>query len=151
MGDYYTATGQQDVTTATPGDSSLSIAGVATARARVSAWTVSMGGTPADNAVRFIAQRFTAAGTNTGVTPAENDLDGPVALMVAGENHTVEPTYTASGELFDQLPNQRATYRHVLEPRGEWMIPASATGGIGWVGFHASYTGSIEVTASWWE
>ena len=90
--DSYTATGQQDVTTATPGDTSLSLNGVTTTRGRVTDWTESMGGTPADNAVRFIAQRFTASGTASAVTPAEDDLDGPAAQITVEENHTIEPT-----------------------------------------------------------
>lgn len=151
MGDRYHATGSQNITTATPGDTSLTIAGVATARARVYEFTLSTGGTPADNAITWDAWRFTAAGTGTALTPSEVDLDGPVALMVCAQDHTIEPTYTATGELFEQIINQRATYRWVAVPGGELMIPASATGGIGWVAFHASYTGSAEVTAAWYE
>ena len=152
MGDVYSVTGRQDVTTATPGDTSLTLNGVTTTRGRVKEWTISTGGTPADNAIQWLARRHSASGTGTAVsTIAENDLDGPVALIAAEEDHTVEPTYTAGGELFDNFLNQRATYRWVATPNGEWLIPATSDAGVGWTAFHASYTGSAEVSASWAE
>lgn len=151
MGDRYAATGAQDVTTATPGDTSLSIQGQTTTRSAVYDFIITTGGTPADNAIVWLVQRHTEDGTNTGVTPAELDLAGPASLVTAGENHTIEPTYTASGELFHQIINQRATFRWVAAPGGELKNGASTTEGIGWVAFHASYTGSAEATAHWYE
>ena len=151
MGDRYAATGAQDVTTGTPGDTSLSLQGVTTTRYGVYDFVIGCGGTPADNAIVWICQRHTEDGTNTGVTPAELDLAGPVSLITAGENHSIEPTYTASGELFHQIINQRATFRWVAAPEGQLKGGASITEGMGWVCFHASYTGSAEATAHWLE
>ena len=151
MGDRYVATGSQDVTTATPGDSSLSIQGQTTTRSAVYDWIITCGGTPADNAIVWTVQRHTEDGTNTGVTAAEVDLAGPASLVTAGENHTIEPTYTAAGELFQQIINQRATFRWVAAPGGELKNGAAVAEGIGWVAYHASYTGSAEATAYWYE
>ena len=151
MADSYEVTGAQDVTTATPGDTAVSLNGVTTTRGRVVEWVSTFGGTPADNAIRLIAQRFTASGTGSAVTPAEDDLDGPAALITVEENHSAEPTYTAAGELFDQIPNQRATFRWVAVPEKAWRIPAASDSGIGWVAFHASYTGSHEMSVGWFE
>ena len=151
MGDRYACTGRQDITTATPGDTSLSLNGVTTTRGRLYDFILTCGGTPADNAIQWLARRFTASGTGTAVTPAEVDLEGPPGLITAEEDHTVEPTYTAAGELVDQIINQRAAFRWVAPPGGELMIPATSDAGIGFAAFHASYTGSAEVSAYWLE
>lgn len=152
MGDRYAVTGRQDVTTATPGDTSLTLNGVTTTRGRVYDFILTCGGTPADNAIQWLVRRHTASGTGTAVsTIAEVDLDGPVALIAAEEDHTAEPTYTAGGELMDNIINQRAAFRWVAAPGGELMIPAASDAGIGWTAFHASYTGSAEVSVHWLE
>ena len=54
--------------------------------------------TPADNAFRYIVQRITAAGTSTAVTPQALDPGDAATEFDAGENHTIEPTYTRSEE-----------------------------------------------------
>lgn len=144
--DRYAVTGRDNAVAASPGTTALSANGVTTTRATVYDFIVSTGGTPADNAIQWLAQRFTASGTGTGVTPAEIDLDGPAALLTFEENHTIEPTYTAGGELWDNFVHQRATFRWVAAPEGGLRIPATSDAGIGWRAFHASYTGSAEVT-----
>jgi hypothetical protein len=92
-------------------------------------------------------RRSTAVGTEgAGVVPAP--IDGDAASILDGaEDHTAEPTYTAATELLDQIINQRAAFRWVAAPGGALLIPASANNGIGFCAFHASYTGSAEVTA----
>lgn len=145
--DRYAATGSQDVTTGTPGDSSLGVVADTTTRGRLYDFILTTGGTPADNAIQWLAQRFSASGTGTSVTPAPLDSDAPAALLSGEENHTIEPTYTAATELFDQIINQRAAFRWVAAPGGELVVPATSDNGIGFVAYHASYTGSAEVTA----
>lgn len=87
--------------------------------------------TPADNAFRYIIQRCTAAGTSTGVTPQPLDPADAATEMDAGENHTIEPTYTANAILLAVGMNQRATFRWVASPGGELVFPATASNGLG--------------------
>src|SRR5688572_25270696 len=54
---------------------------------------------PADNAFKYTVQRCTALGTSTGVTPQALDPADAATESDAGENHTIEPTYTANAVL----------------------------------------------------
>lgn len=143
----YAATGAQDVTTATPGDSALTIEGGTDQRPQVYDWTSGWGGTPADNAITLRFQRTTAAATMTSVVAEALDPDDPASRTTTGENVTVEGTLGGI-PIFEQIINQRATYRWVAAPGGEIVIPASADNGLSWASFHASYTGSHEVSAN---
>jgi len=60
--------------------------------------------TPADNAFNWIVGRVTAAGTSTAVTAIALDPADAAALADVGENHTVEPTYTANQTLLQYQP-----------------------------------------------
>lgn len=142
----YGATGAQDVTTATPGDSALAIEGGTDQRPQIYDWTSGFGGTPADNAITLRWQRTSAAATMTAVVSEPLDTADAVSLATVGENVTVEGTL-AGIPIFEQIINQRATYRWVAAPGGEIVIPATANAGVSWAAFHASYTGSHEVTA----
>lgn len=86
---------------------------------------------PADNAFLYVLQRCTAAGTSTGVTPRNLDPADATTELDAGQNHTVEPTYTAGATLLDVALNQRATFRWVASPGGELVFPATASNGMG--------------------
>src|SRR5882757_6833051 len=86
---------------------------------------------PADNAFLYIFQRCTALGTSTAVTPSPLDPADAVTESDAGENHTVEPTYTANLVLLALPLNQRATFRWVAPQGGELVYPATAGNGIG--------------------
>lgn len=92
---------------------------------------VGVDGTPGDTAVRYAFQRCTALGTSTGVTPQALDPADVAALAVAGQNHTVEPTYTASAILLELVFNQRSTVRWFAAPGEELVCPATASNGIG--------------------
>ena len=147
MSAKYSVTGNQDTTTATPGDSTLGIGSGTDQRPELYDWTSSFGGTPADNAIQVLLRKMTALGTATSVVPVDIDESGVASLTTCAENHTVEPTYTAATELFDQILNQRAAYRWVAAPGGGIVLPATANAGVGFAAFHASYTGSHQVTA----
>ena len=85
----------------------------------------------ADNPFLYTLQRCTAAGTSTGVTPQPLDPADAATETDAGENHTIEPTYTAGAILLNIALNQRATFRWVAAPYGELVTPATAANGIG--------------------
>jgi hypothetical protein len=86
---------------------------------------------PADNAFRYIVQRFTAAGTSTAVTPQKLDPADAATEADAGENATIEPTYTSNEIVLAIGLNQRATFRWVAAPGGELVYPATASNGLG--------------------
>lgn len=87
--------------------------------------------TPADAAILWTIRRCSAAGTSTGVTPQNLDPASATTEYDAGENHTIEPTYTAGAILLNMPLNQRATYRWVASPGGELVMPATASNGFG--------------------
>jgi hypothetical protein len=103
--------------------------------------------TPADAAILWTIQRYTAAGTSTAVTPQKLDPADAAFLGQAGENHTIEPTYTA-GEIVLNLPlNQRATFRWVPSPGGEPVWPAQTANGFG-IQTDTISTGTPVITAT---
>jgi len=93
--------------------------------------TVGCSAAPADNIFQWIVARITAAGTSTAVTPAALDLADTAYLGLAGQNHTVEPTYTAGQTLLTIDLNQRATFRWVAAPYSELTYPATNASGFG--------------------
>lgn len=134
----------------------LILTGAATVAPKITDFTVSASGTPADNVLFWDVQRSTAAGTSTAVTPRSAayspGIVTPIAsLVTGGSNATVEPTYTASNELWKQGINQRAAYRWVAAPGFELVIPAVANAGIGWALLSTGYTGQADVSAMWIE
>lgn len=100
-------------------------------RARVFELQLSSRDTPVDQALNFAILRATALGTSTAVTPQKFDPADAAAVMVAGEAHSVEPTYTAGSELIDQDFNLKATYIWKTVPEWGFVIPATANEGLG--------------------
>ena len=149
MGTRYAATGAQNV--ASPTDTVITITGAATTRGFVYFFALSSAATPADNAIEWIVQRHTAVGTATALLEVALDGADAAALCLADENHTVEPTFTAATEVFDNGVNQRMSLQWNANPDGEFVIPATAAAGFGWQPVHASLTGSVEVTVHWYE
>lgn len=145
MGARYAETGQENAVTAAL-TTALHVTGGTGLRIRIYDFTVSCGGTPADNAVRWALMRHTATPTSTGVTPTPLDPADPAAEATAGENASAEGTYTAGSELFDQSFNQRAAYRWVAAPGGELIVPATANNGIGVRVSSAAYTGAADAS-----
>ena len=107
--------------------------------------------TPADQAARFVIQRFTAAGTVTAVTPEPTDPADPAALATSGSNASVEPTYTA-GKILQTIPlNQRATFRWVADPLRGYKAPATAANGLGCQSVAATGTAAHYANFTWEE
>lgn len=149
MASRYAGTGAQNV--ASPTDTVITITGAASTRGFVFFFALSSAATPADNAIEWIVQRHTAVGTATAILEEPLDLADAIALCLADENHTVEPTFTAATEVFDNAVNQRMTLQWNANPDGELVIPATAAAGFGWQPVHASFTGLTEVTVHWYE
>jgi hypothetical protein len=128
MAGKYSIDGQSTNTAST---SILGMTGGTGVRPRVYDLLCGSDATPADNAAEYVLQRSTAAGTSTAVTPQPLDPADPTAETAAGENHTVEPTYTADEIMLQWMQNQRATFRWVAAPGGEIVVPATANNGLG--------------------
>jgi len=103
----------------------------ATVRPKLAHFILSTLGVAADGVLEWKLQRFTAAGTTTGVTPAPLDPADPASLATGGSNATVEPTYTANLIFFDKGLNQRVTYTWYAPQDGEIVAPATAANGLG--------------------
>ncbi len=139
----YAIDGKQ-TTTATPFDTALSVIADATRprRGKIVEFSVGAAGgaTAADVIVDCAIGRITAEGTNTDVVPLALDPADAATEADAGENHTIEPTYTAASEIFRIGRHMRATYRWVAAPGSEFVYPATAANGFGFRSEHASAT-----------
>lgn len=142
MSRRYSIDGVQAVASAT--DSVLGLTSATTIRPEIYDLVFGSSATPADNALNWLLQRYTAAGTATAVTPQALDPGDPAALATAGENHSAEPTYTSNEILLNISANQRSTQRWVAAPGGELKLPATANNGVGVQPVHSSFTGSVE-------
>jgi hypothetical protein len=150
MAGKFSTTGQENAVTASL-TTVLDVVAATTVRPRIYDFTISCGGTPADNAIRWAVMRHTTANTGTSVTPTALDPADPAAVATSLENCSAEGTYTSGSELFDQTVNQRAAYRWVAAPDGELIVPASANNGVGIRVSHASYTGTADATIHFME
>lgn len=131
---------------ASPTKSLLGLTSAATIRPRLYDIIMGSTATPADNALEFLLQRYTAVGTGTGVTPTALDPADPAALASGTAAHSVEPTYTAGAVLLDIAQNQRSTQRWVAAPGSELVLPATANNGVGLQPINASFTGNVLAT-----
>jgi hypothetical protein len=85
----------------------------------------------ADNPFLYILQRFTAPGTFTAITLQPLDPADAATESDAGENHTVDATYTANLILAEWPLNQRATFQWHAPEKGRFITPATANNGLG--------------------
>lgn len=128
MGRRYSINGQD---TGTAGTTILGLTSASTIKPKIYDVIIGSDATPADQAAEYVLQRYTVAGTSTGVTPQPLDPDDPAALASAGEAHSSGPTYTSNAILLQVALNQRATFRWVAAPGGELILPATAANGVG--------------------
>lgn len=146
----YAITGSNTVA-ASPGHTVLGLTGSATQSPCIYQLTVGCEDTPADNSLQWYAQRYTAAGTATSVTP--NQISGQVLASncTAGKTHTVEPTYTANAILFRLGLNQRASHTVFFGDDAALESLISANNGIGVLCIHASATPTVSSTMHYYE
>lgn len=128
MARRYSVSGSQNAAAAT---TILGITSAATIRPAVYDFVMGSAAAPADQANNVQLKRYTAAGTATSVTPQALDSGDPAALAGAGENHTVEPTYTAGATMLSLSFNQQATVRWIVPPDDAIILPATAANGLG--------------------
>jgi len=110
----------------------VGITAATTRRGRIyELWISSANSPPADQTADYSLKRYTAAGTSTPFTPNPTDPAEPAALLSAGYNHSVEPTYTANSDLLRIAVHQKFTMRWYGAPGREFVIPAASGNGIG--------------------
>jgi len=148
-GRRYSIDGEQNV--ASPTDTMLGLTATSAVRPTLYDLLIGSAATPADNAIEWYIQRFTAAGTGTAVTPQALDSGDPTATGIGAEDHTVEPTYTANAILWRLPLNMRASHRWVADPDGGLVLPATANNGAGLAPVHASFTGLVSGTLHYQE
>ena len=112
---------------------------------------VGASGTPADNAMRYALQRFTAAGTTTAKTANPLDSADMAAQATCGVDASIEPTLTAATINVVIAANQRATFRWVAAPDGEIRGPATNANGIAATSLSPAYTGATFATVHFME
>lgn len=128
MARQYSSDGAQNAAAST---SILGLTSAATIRPHIFEIVFGSSATPADQAFNMQANRYTAAGTATAVTPQALDPANPASLASAGEDHTAEPTYTAGAVMLSFSINQQATFRWSVPPTEGIVLPATAANGIG--------------------
>ena len=108
---------------------------------------------PRDNALVWLLQRYTAAGTSTGITPsARNPANDGLHLASFGSNHTAEPTYTSAKLPFSIPPiHQKNSLIWQAYAGDGIVIPATANNGVGIQVKAASYTGDVVAGMAWKE
>lgn len=87
---------------------------------------------PVDQVARLVAQRYTSDGTSTAVVPTSVDLADAAFLGLAGEAHTVEPTYTGVLYLGVFDVHMRNPLWYYAPPGAEMVVPATNDAGIGY-------------------
>lgn len=145
----YSIDGSQAV--ASPTDSVLGLTSATTIRPEIYHFVLGVSATPADNALQWLLQRYTAAGTGDAVTPHALDPADPASLASAAENHTAEPTYTSAAIVANFAVNQRASFPWYAREGREIKLPATAANGVGVQPVHSSFTGVVEATIHYQE
>ena len=133
--------------TATPGDTSISLAGVAARRIKVVGFIAGHLGTMTDETIQWQLRRFdTADGTGTTLSVEAPADPVDVSLVVAKGDHSVEPTYGSLPIPVNFPVHLRGTAIWNARPGYEQIIPAVVTEGFGLVAFAAAYTGLLGTT-----
>lgn len=153
MSDGYVVTGNQVAVEATPGETIMNLFSPGTTRrGKIYYISLSADGSMADQLQSVQIQRTTALGTEgAGVVPAPVDPDAPPATLDGGEDHSVEPTFAAATELWQNDVHLRALAQIQLQPDGHLMIPATLNAGIGARSFSSNYVGGANTSFHYME
>jgi hypothetical protein len=107
--------------------------------------------TPADNAIGWVIDRQSTAGTGTAQIAPPLETTDAAALITCAVAHTAEPTVTATTKLLEIGINQRAGYRWVASPGGEFVVPATTANGLGLRALSPAYTGKVTASLNFYE
>jgi hypothetical protein len=112
---------------------------------------VGVDGTPADNVINWIVNRNSSLGTGTSHTPTPLETGDAACLLVGTVNFTIEPIVTDQTGLLQVAVNQRASYRWVAAPGGEFVVPAVNVTGIGVRAKSPAYASTATASMAFWE
>lgn len=112
---------------------------------------VGIDGTPADNVINWIVNRNSSQGTGTTHVPTPLEQGDAACLLAGRVNHTIEPIVTDQTGLLQVAVNQRASYRWVAAPGGEFVVPAVDVNGIGVRAKSPAYASTGTASMSFWE
>lgn len=105
-----------------------------------------------DTYVQYDMSRNTTAGTSTAFTPNPSDPADSASSTIAGINHTVEPTVTASSSVFNEGVNQRGSFRWIESDENKMPVfPATANNGFELRGQSGTYASSVTCTLGFFE
>ena len=107
--------------------------------------------TPADNAIGWCVDRQSSLGTGTTQIAPPLDSTDAAALITCTVGYTIEPIVTATTKLWEMGINQRAGYRWVAYPGGEFVVPATNVNGSGMRALSPAYTGKVNAALNLWE
>ena len=107
--------------------------------------------TPADLAGQFDVIRGTVSGTGTSITARALDPANPAATIAPEGGTFTGQTKTANSAMLSVGLNQRATFRWVAAPNGEFVIPATSDNWVGVESVGHGGTPNINCTMMWME
>lgn len=148
----YVVQGQGNV--ASSGSTKYTCSGTSLVRPNIYDLILGSSATPADNALLWQLQRFTAQGTGSSYTPVALDPADPSGVTgqaVVTVNNTVEPTYTSNAYVLRIAVNQRATHRWIADPDAPIRLPATASNGVGMYCLNSSFNGAVDFTVFHYE
>lgn len=129
----------------------------ATVRPEIAYLVIGSGATPAAAAHQWCLRRCTTTGTGTAHVGQALDPADVAAIATAANTHTAEPTYTAASYLLNLPLNQQGTLQWMAAKEGAgFIVPATASNGIGIEGNDAAFTPTVPAaawsgTVHWWE
>jgi hypothetical protein len=97
-------------------------------------------------AIAWTIMKSTAAGTGTAITPNPNDTGGgdAAAQLTYAANHTVEPTYVQTANLWYLPLDQQASYRIQMRDKfSALIVPAVTTNGLAMGAKSATYASTV--------
>jgi len=142
---------QQAISTTHKTQVNLTAATATLTSASLVAFDIAADSAPADNLLDWDVSRTTTTGTGSAATPSPTDSSRRAAGTVSTVNQTVEPSFGVS--LWAMPLNQRASFRWVAVPGGEFIIPATNNAGVAIRAKNvaATYTGLATATAEFTE
>lgn len=132
MADKFSATGTAAVGASGTAVTILGLVASTSIRGFIDEVSLGISSAGADLTIRWILQRFSAAGTaGSSVTPRPYDAAAPASLITSGQGaYSAEPTYSSQPVLWDCAANDRGS-AFKIPFRNPIVIPATSGNGVG--------------------
>lgn len=152
MARTYSVTGDQNI--ANPTDTALSLQSTTAVRPNVYFIGLSPLGDAIDFMIRWIMERFDTTDDGTGDTPTISTLNigDPASVVVAQDNHSVEPDAYNGDIPLEIAMNTRAPQQwHAHDRSDRIVLPAVVTSGLGFQPVSTATTSAVIVNAHYEE